>query len=75
MLLARCDGKRYAEAAPLVLSFNTAEGTTLGPAIDWNKPGELLVSGSAKAPRAGKLDIYRMKAPTARTKRKIWAEP
>jgi Tol biopolymer transport system component len=69
LLLARCDGKRYADAAPLVLSFNTAEGTTLGPAIDWNKPGELLVSGSAKSPRAGKLDIYRMKAPAASGKR------
>ena len=38
---------------------------TLGPAIDWNKPGEMLVTGTAKAPRAGKLDIYRMKAPAA----------
>jgi Tol biopolymer transport system component len=63
LLLAECNGKRYADALPLALSFNTAEGTTLAPAIDWNKPGELLVSGSAKAPRAGRLDIYRMKAP------------
>lgn len=63
--LAQCDGQRYADAAPLELSFNTAEGRTLGPAIDWNKPGELLVSGSAKSPRAGKTDIYRMKAPAA----------
>jgi Tol biopolymer transport system component len=63
LFLAQCDGQRYAEAAPLRLSFNTAEARTLGPAIDWNKPGELLVTGSAKAPRAGQLDIYRMKAP------------
>ena len=62
--LAQCDGQRYADAVPLALSFNTADGTTLGPALDWNTPGELLVSGSAKSPRAGKLDIYRMKAPT-----------
>ncbi|GAB2627455.1 TolB family protein [Novilysobacter erysipheiresistens] len=61
--LAQCDGRRYADAAPLQLSFNTDEGTTLGLVVDWNKPGELLVSGSAKSPRAGKLDIYRMKSP------------
>ena len=63
--LARCDGTRYADATPLALSFNTAGCTTFGPAIDWNKPGELLVTGVAKAPRAGGLDIYRMKAPAA----------
>jgi hypothetical protein len=45
------------------LSFNTPDGWTLGPAIDWNKPNELLVSGAAKAPHAGKLDLYRMAAP------------
>ncbi|WP_281780587.1 TolB family protein [Lysobacter auxotrophicus] len=61
--VAHCDGARYVDAGPLALSFNTDEATTLGPAIDWNKPGELLVSGAAKSPRAGKLDIYRMKAP------------
>ena len=61
--LAQCDGRRYAGAAPLELSFNTDEGITLGPVLDWNKPGELLVSGSARSPRAGKSDIYRMKAP------------
>jgi len=63
--VAHCDGARYVDAGPLGLSFNTDEATTLGPAIDWNKPGELLVSGAAKSPRAGKLDIYRMKAPAA----------
>ena len=61
--LARCDGTRYVGTKPLALSFNTADATTLGPALDWNKPGELLVTGVAKAPRAGGLDIYRMKAP------------
>lgn len=61
--LARCDGEAYVELGPLVLSFNTADATTLGPVIDWNKPGELLVTGIARAPRAGGLDIYRMKAP------------
>lgn len=61
--LAQCDGKRYADAVPLELSFNTDDGTTLGPVVDWNKPGELLVSGNARSPRAGKSDIYRMKVP------------
>lgn len=65
LYLAQCEGAAYGEAAPLALSFNSAEGTTLGPAVDWNKPGELMVSGSAKAPKAGKMDLYRMKAPTA----------
>ncbi|GAB3382174.1 TolB family protein [Lysobacter fragariae] len=65
LFVAQCDGKRYAGASPLTLSFNTADSWTFAPAVDWNKPGELLVSGAAKAPRAGKLDIYRMKAPTA----------
>lgn len=65
LYLAQCDGTRYAGATPLPLSFNTAEGTTLGPALDWHKPGELLVTGQAKAPSAGKLDVYRMKAPAA----------
>jgi len=60
---ARCDGARYADIAPLALSFNRDGGWTLGPAVDWNAPGELLVSGAAEAPKAGGLDIYRMKAP------------
>ena len=64
LLVAQCEGARYVEAVPLALSFNRPDARTLGPTIDWNKPGELLVSGSAKAPRAGQLDIYRMRAPT-----------
>ena len=63
--LAQCDGARYGDAIPLPLSFNTIDGWTLGPVVDWNKPGELLVSGAARAPHAGKLDIYRMRAPAA----------
>ena len=61
--LAQCRQGRYEDAQPLALSFNDEAGTTLGPVVDANKPGELLVSGSARAPRAGKMDIYRMKAP------------
>ena len=64
LYLAQCDGSRYADAAPLALSFNTAEGQTLGSGVDWSRPGELLVSGSAPSPRAGLTDIYRMKVPT-----------
>jgi Tol biopolymer transport system component len=63
LFVAHCDGARYVDVAPLKLSFNGADAWTLGPTLDWNKPGELLVSGVAKAPRAGKLDIYRMKTP------------
>lgn len=62
---AQCEGARYGEARPLRLSFNVAEGRTLGPVMDWHAPGELLVSGAAKSPRAGRLDIYRMRAPQA----------
>lgn len=69
LLLAQCDGSRYGSATPLPLSFNTADGTTLGPATDWHRPGELLVTGRAKAPNAGKLDVYRMKAPPATGRR------
>jgi Tol biopolymer transport system component len=65
LMLAQCDGKAYADAQPLSLSFNTADGNTLAPVVDLSKPAELLVSGSAKAPKAGKLDIYRMRAPAA----------
>jgi Tol biopolymer transport system component len=62
--LAQCDGAAYADPQPLALSFNSGDGATLGPVVDLSKPGELLVSGSAKAPKAGKMDIYRMRAPT-----------
>lgn len=65
LYIAQCDGRRYATAQALALSFNTDDGTTLAPMPDWNKPGELLVTGKARAPNAGQLDIYRMKAPAA----------
>ncbi|HEY0505541.1 MAG TPA: TolB-like protein [Lysobacter sp.] len=61
--VAQCDGVGYGDATPLALSFNTEEGFTYGPTLDWNRPGELLVNGAAKAPRAGKMDIYRIRAP------------
>ncbi len=61
--LAQCDGTAYADPQPLSLSFNTDDGNTLGPVVDLSKPTELLVTGAAQAPKAGKLDIYRMRAP------------
>jgi len=49
---------------PVALSFNTADGMTRAPVIDAAKPGELLLaSSSARAPRAGGSDVYRMMAP------------
>ena len=56
-----CD---YAQAAmPLALSFNTADGQTGAPVVDASKPGELVVAGQARSPKAGGLDLYRMRAP------------
>ncbi|MCW4454401.1 hypothetical protein OK348_06290 [Flavobacterium sp. MXW15] len=63
--LAQCEGGRYGEAQALALSFNGEDGQTRGPVVDAAKPSELLVTGSARAPRAGRWDIYRMRAPAA----------
>jgi Periplasmic component of the Tol biopolymer transport system len=63
--LAQCADGGYAGAQPLALSFNTAEGRTTGPVVDASRPSELLVAGSARAPKAGGLDLYRMRAPAA----------
>ncbi len=65
LYLARCRGGALVENEPLALSFNTDTGTTRRPMPDWNAPDELLVAGSARAPRAGGLDLYRMRAPRA----------
>ena len=66
--VAHCDGKAYADIAPWKLSFNSADGFTLGPVLDVSRPKELLVTGSAPSPKAGKLDIYRVLAPTSHGK-------
>jgi len=58
-----CDYRQ--PATPLVLSFNTADGQTGAPVVDASKPSELVLAGVARAPRAGGLDLYRMKAPAA----------
>lgn len=63
LLLAQCEGQRYGAATPWALSFNTADAATLGPVVDWSRPREVLVTGAARSPRAGKLDIYRALAP------------
>ena len=65
LLRVTCSVAGWAEAGPLALSFNTEGGTTRRPVPDWNAPDELLVAGSARAPRAGGLDLYRMRAPRA----------
>ncbi len=61
--LAHCDGESYREAAPWALPFNGEGGYTLGPTVDASRPREMLVSGAATAPKAGKLDIYRVRTP------------
>jgi Tol biopolymer transport system component len=63
LFVAQCDGAAYGDAQAWGLSFNTPDGYTLGPVVDVAKPREVLVSGSAKAPKAGKMDIYRTLAP------------
>ena len=62
---ATCGEGGWTDAGALALSFNTETGTTRRPVPDWNAPEELLVAGSARAPRAGGLDLYRMRAPRA----------
>lgn len=61
--LSHCRQGQWQAPTLLGLSFNSADSDTRGAALDNNAPGELLVSGKARAPRAGGLDLYRMKAP------------
>jgi Tol biopolymer transport system component len=63
LMLAQCDGTAYVEPQPWALSFNGPQDNTYGPAVDISKPGEMLVNGMAKAPKAGKQDIYRVRTP------------
>ncbi|MBN8791812.1 MAG: PD40 domain-containing protein [Stenotrophomonas nitritireducens] len=63
--LSHCRNGRWNAAEPLALSFNTAEGDTRAALVDASTPGELLVSGHARAPRAGGFDLYRMRAPAS----------
>lgn len=66
LFVATCRAKAYADATPLAVAFNTPDGWTLGPAVDWNRPVEMLVSGAAPSPKAGRLDVYRILAPTVK---------
>lgn len=50
-------------AVPLGLSFNTADGQTGAPVVDASKPSEVVVAGQARSPRAGGLDLYRLRTP------------
>ena len=59
--LVGCDYRQ--PAMPLVLSFNTADGRTGAPLVDASKPSEMVLAGMARAPRAGGLDLYRIKRP------------
>ncbi|WP_313345593.1 TolB-like protein [Stenotrophomonas sp.] len=59
--LVGCDYAKPAE--PLVLSFNTAEGQTGAPVVDASKPSEMVVAGQARSPKAGGLDLYRLRTP------------
>ena len=63
--LAHCRAGRYEVQGPLALSFNTEDGTTATPLLDASKPSELLLGGSARSPKAGGMDLYRMRAPVA----------
>ncbi|WP_313319318.1 TolB-like protein [Stenotrophomonas sp.] len=61
--LSQCRQGQWDQPSLLELSFNSADSDTRGALIDANKPAELVVSGTARAPRAGGMDLYRMKAP------------
>lgn len=61
--VAQCRQAAWGAATLLGLSFNSEDGDTRGAVLDANKPAELVLSGKARAPRAGGLDLYRMKAP------------
>jgi len=60
--LVGCDHRQA--AVPLTLSFNTADGQTGAPVVDAATPGELVLAGMARAPKAGGLDLYRIRTPS-----------
>nr|WP_246022797.1 TolB-like protein [Lysobacter terrigena] len=66
LYVATCRAKAYGDAVPMAVAFNTEEAWTLGPAVDWNRPVEMLITGAAPSPKAGKLDIYRVLTPVVR---------
>lgn len=64
--VATCRDGVYTDAKPLALAFNTEAARTLAPVLDWNRPVEMLVSGAAPSPKAGRIDIYRILTPKVR---------
>ncbi len=64
--LAACQGAAYVEQGPWTLSFNTAGGQTRAPVVDLSRPADLLVTGTAPAPKAGNGDLYRVAVPSLR---------
>ena len=63
LFVAQCNGATYGEAQ--AGGFRSiARRLHAGTRGRCRQPRELLVSGSAKAPKAGKMDIYRTLAPT-----------
>lgn len=61
-----CQAGQWQDGGPLPLSFNDGNGLTQAAGVDHSAPAELLLAGSARAPRAGGLDIYRTRAPLGR---------
>ncbi|AKC86903.1 TolB family protein [Pseudoxanthomonas suwonensis] len=66
LYVAACDGHAYAGALPWTLSFNTEDGYTRAPVADPSRPAEGTVTGSARAPKAGRTDLYRIVLPRVR---------
>ncbi|WP_235893686.1 TolB family protein [Cognatilysobacter lacus] len=64
LYVATCRAGAYTSVEPLALAFNTGEARTQAPVLDWNRPNEMLVSGAAPSPKAGKSDIYRILVPS-----------
>lgn len=63
LFLAECDGARYVTRGPFPLAFNSEDGWTLSPTLDWSKPKEMLVSGSSPELKVGGRDLYRLAIP------------
>lgn len=61
--IAPCMQGRYKVEAPWASPLNTAGGSTRRALPDTSKPGEMVVSGSARAPKAGLQDLYRTLTP------------
>jgi hypothetical protein len=61
--IARCTQGRYAVEAPWGSPLNLTGGSTRRALPDSSKPSEMVVSGSARAPKAGLQDLYRTLTP------------